>query len=85
MEVRLDRDHSRLGEVVQPLEQEDCDEGGPDPDAQRVPADPTRKCWSDFVFEVHVNHRTEGLYLSGLLEVPESLLHPEVNSRRVRR
>jgi hypothetical protein len=42
---------------------------------------PTRRYWNDFVFEAYVNHRTEGIYLAGLPDIPESRPHSHVSER----
>jgi hypothetical protein len=36
---------------------------------------PARDYWTEFVFEAYVNHRTEGIFFAGLLDVPESRPH----------
>ena len=42
---------------------------------------PTQDCWTKFVFEACVNHRTEVVFLAGLPDIAESRPHSRVSSR----
>jgi hypothetical protein len=41
---------------------------------------PTRRYWTEFVFEAYVNHRSDVIFLAGLPDVPERRPHSRVNS-----
>lgn len=41
---------------------------------------PAPDYWTESVFEAHVNHRTEVIFLAGLPDVPESRPHSRINA-----
>ena len=41
---------------------------------------PTRRYWTEFVFEAYANHRNDVIFLTGLPDVPASRPHSGVNS-----